>query len=50
MMSAHVAGVPIEELIFMLATSSGAAIVVARFRWRRLRRIADTSAPPVVKR
>lgn len=38
MMTAHVGGVPIEELVVLLAPSGGAAIVVARIKWQRFRR------------
>jgi hypothetical protein len=37
MMTAHVAGAPIEELIYLLAPAGGVFAAVTRLAWRRIR-------------
>jgi len=43
-MTAHVAGAPIEELIYLLAPVGGVFAAVTRLAWRRLRHaLADAA-------
>jgi hypothetical protein len=51
MMTAHVAGAPIEELIYLLAPAGGVIAAVTRLAWRRIRQaLADAAGRALLDR